>query len=373
MRIAVFTGSAAPVERHRDTAAAFARDLAAAGVGVVYGGGKVGLMGVVADAALAAGGEVLGVMPQHLVDREIAHAGLTRLDVVASMHERKARMAELADAFVALPGGAGTLEELFEVFTWGQLGLHAKPVALLDLDGFYDPLLAQLRAMAEQGYLAPENLCALGVVGDARALLDFVAAYEPPRRKWAAPGAAAALLRAALDAEGRAQAQLLEGEPEAAAQRFAEAGARYLASWEAAPPRAYGRLVGALKAQVLAGDARTAAAATRAAIAEPDSPTAAYARGLAALVEGDDAEAAACADAMRGGSEAFDRAAAALGALARRDGAAYGAAIAAIVADFERRPAHLTGVAIADTALVLERLAIARGLRSGVSSRLLPA
>ncbi len=114
----------------------FARELAVAGVGIVYGGGRVGLMGVLADAALAAGGQVVGVIPQHLVDGEIAHDRLTRLDVVASMHERKARMAELGDAFVALPGGAGTLEELFEVFTWGQLGLHAKPTALVDPDGF---------------------------------------------------------------------------------------------------------------------------------------------------------------------------------------------------------------------------------------------
>src|SRR5206468_4000928 len=121
----------------------------------------------VADAALAAGGEVIGVMPQHLVDREIAHPGVTRLDVVPDMHARKARMAELSDAFIALPGAAGTLEELFEVWTWGQLGLHAKPAALLDLDGFYDPLLEQLRTMAELGYLGREHLDALGLVPDA--------------------------------------------------------------------------------------------------------------------------------------------------------------------------------------------------------------
>jgi len=110
-------------------------------------------MGVAADAALLAGGEVIGVMPRHLVDQEIAHDGLTRLDVVADMHQRKARMAELADSFVALPGGAGTLEELFEAWTWGQLGLHAKPAALLDIGGFYRPLVEQLHVMSAAGYL----------------------------------------------------------------------------------------------------------------------------------------------------------------------------------------------------------------------------
>ena len=129
VRVAVFAGSAAGPTAHLDAAADFARRLAEAGVGIVYGGGRVGVMGVVADAALAADGEVVGVMPQHLVDREIAHRGLTRLDVVADMHARKARMTELADAFIALPGGPGTLDETFEAWTWGQLGLHDKPVA----------------------------------------------------------------------------------------------------------------------------------------------------------------------------------------------------------------------------------------------------
>jgi uncharacterized protein (TIGR00730 family) len=186
MRVAVFTGSRPGPESHRAAVAALGADLAAAGVGVVYGGGHVGLMGTVADAALAAGGEVVGVIPQHLVDDELAHPGLPRLDVVGSMHERKARMAELADAFVALPGAAGTLEELFEAWTWGMLGLHAKPVALLDVDGFWQPLLAQLRRMADDGYLERRRLDALGVVGDAAGLLAFVEAYEHPPRKWAA-------------------------------------------------------------------------------------------------------------------------------------------------------------------------------------------
>jgi uncharacterized protein (TIGR00730 family) len=133
---------------------------------------------------LAAGGEVIGVMPQHLVVLEIAHRGVTRLEVVASMHERKARMAELADAFVAMPGGAGTLEEVFEVWTWGQLGLHRKPSALLDLGGFYAPLLEQLRVMAATGYLGQPQLDSLGVVADAEQFLEFVSTYRHPERKW---------------------------------------------------------------------------------------------------------------------------------------------------------------------------------------------
>ena len=187
MRIAVFTGSHAGPPAHVDAVAAFATDLARAGIGIVYGGGNVGLMGVLADAALAAGGEVVGVIPQHLVDDEVAHAGLPRLEVVQSMHERKAVMAELADAFVALPGAAGTLEELFEAWTWGMLGLHAKPTALLDVDGFWQPLLAQLRRMVDDGYLDGKRLDALGVVTDAPGLLEFVARYEHPPRKWTAP------------------------------------------------------------------------------------------------------------------------------------------------------------------------------------------
>jgi uncharacterized protein (TIGR00730 family) len=186
-RVAVFTGSSSGTEEHRRAAARLGADLAAAGIGIVYGGGRVGLMGVVADAALAAGGEVVGVVPRHLVDREIAHPGLTRLDVVTTMHERKARMTELADAFVALPGGAGTLEELFEVLTWGQLGLHSKPTALLDPDGFFAPLLAQLDAMTAAGYVGSAHRDALGVVTDGAGLLRWIAGYQHPRPKWQQP------------------------------------------------------------------------------------------------------------------------------------------------------------------------------------------
>ena len=151
---------------------------------MVYGGGRVGLMGVVADAALAAGGEVIGVMPQHLVDREIAHRGVTRLEVVANMHERKARMAELADAFVALPGGAGTLEELFEAFTWGQLGLHRKPTALARPRRV---LRAADRAVPGHGrdrLSGTTAVRALGLVTDAGQFLEFVRTYRHPERKW---------------------------------------------------------------------------------------------------------------------------------------------------------------------------------------------
>ena len=187
MRVAVFTGSQSGPPSHRTAATRLAAGLARAGVGIVYGGGHAGMMGVVADAALAAGGSVVGVIPQHLVDDELAHTGLPQLEVVQSMHERKARMAELADAFVALPGAAGTLEELFEAWTWGMLGLHAKPTALVDVDGFWQPLVGQLRRMVDDGYLDAGRLDALGVVQDAAELLRFVEDYEHPARKWSAP------------------------------------------------------------------------------------------------------------------------------------------------------------------------------------------
>ena len=180
MRVAVFTGSHAGPASHRAAAAAFATQLAEAGVGIVYGGGKVGLMGVVADAALAAGGEVIGVIPQSLVAREIAHAGLTALHVVDTMHERKARMAALADAFVALPGGVGTLEELFEVWTWGQLGLHAKPCGLLDVAGYYRPLLAFVDQGVAEGFIRPAQRRTRVVDDDAARLIDRLAAVGAP-------------------------------------------------------------------------------------------------------------------------------------------------------------------------------------------------
>ena len=168
----MFMGSSPGTPQHREAAVALAQGLVARDVGIVYGGATVGLMGVLADAALAAGGEVVGVIPRDLFDREVPHRGVTRLVEVDSMHARKARMAELADAFVALPGGVGTLEQLFEVFTWQLLGLHAKPVLLLDPDGFYDPLVEQLDRIVEQGYLSAGKRAALVRVTGVDELLD---------------------------------------------------------------------------------------------------------------------------------------------------------------------------------------------------------
>ena len=155
MRICVFLGSnegASPA--YGEAARQFGALLARRGIGLVYGGGSIGLMGLVADGACAAGGEVIGVIPEALRARERDHDGLTTLHVVATMHERKALMAELSDAFVALPGGIGTFEELFEVWTWRQLGYHDKPVGLLDVDGYYRPLLAFLHSAVQHGFMS---------------------------------------------------------------------------------------------------------------------------------------------------------------------------------------------------------------------------
>jgi hypothetical protein len=164
--------------------------LAARGLGLVYGGGRVGLMGAVADGALAAGGEAIGVIPQELVDRELAHPGLTELRIVGSLHERKALMAELSDGFVALPGGFGTLDELMEQLTWSQLGLHAKPVGLLDVEEYWSPLIALARHATEEGFVREADLGAIAVASDAEALLDRLdrlTREERPRAKWTQP------------------------------------------------------------------------------------------------------------------------------------------------------------------------------------------
>jgi uncharacterized protein (TIGR00730 family) len=159
--------------------------LAARGIRVVYGGGRVGMMGAVADAARAAGGEVVGVIPQQIFDLEIGHTGLDDLRVVSSMHERKALMAELSDAFVALPGGIGTLEELFEVYTWAQLGIHAKPMALLDVAGYYEPLAAFLDHAVAQRFLLRETREMLAVADDFDGLLETLERWQPaPMHKW---------------------------------------------------------------------------------------------------------------------------------------------------------------------------------------------
>ena len=166
-------------------AESFGRLLGAEGITVVYGGGNIGLMGAVADAALRAGGKVIGVIPEHFVAKEVAHWGLTALHRVGSMHERKLKMAELADGFVALPGGIGTIEEIFEVFTWTQLGIHAKPCAFLDVEGYYAPLFEFLDRMAEQRFLKPDQLASLIRATDARELLDRLRHHTPVKvDKW---------------------------------------------------------------------------------------------------------------------------------------------------------------------------------------------
>jgi uncharacterized protein (TIGR00730 family) len=180
-RVCVFCGSSpGRSPAYLDAARATGRALARRGIGLVYGGGSVGLMGAAADAALAAGGEVIGVIPRGLQLRELAHAGLTTLHVVGSMHERKAKMAELAHGFVALPGGMGTLEELAEILTWAQLGLHARPCGLLDVAGYYDPLVAFLDRAVAEGFVRPEHRRLLVVAEDPDALLDAFEAWRPP-------------------------------------------------------------------------------------------------------------------------------------------------------------------------------------------------
>lgn len=160
-------------------AGAVGRELVAQGLGLVYGGGSVGLMGTVADAVLAGGGEVIGVIPRKLVQLEKEHRGLTKLIEVDTMHERKRLMMEHADGFLVLPGGYGTLEELFEVIAWLQLGFHQKPVGLLNVAGFYDLLLGQLDHMAAHGLLKPEHRAMLLVSEDTRTLLATMKAFEP--------------------------------------------------------------------------------------------------------------------------------------------------------------------------------------------------
>ncbi len=159
--------------------------LAASGRTLVYGGGHIGMMGLLADAVLAAGGRAIGVIPRTLVEKELAHKGLSELRVVGSMHERKALMAELADGFVALPGGIGTLEELFEIWTWGQLGLHVKPYGLLEVNGFFGPLLGFLDAMMREGFLRTEHRAMLLVDDDPARLLERMAVHRPVQvPKW---------------------------------------------------------------------------------------------------------------------------------------------------------------------------------------------
>jgi uncharacterized protein (TIGR00730 family) len=185
-RLCVFSGSSPGAHPdYAEAAAGLGRTLAGAGIGLVYGGASVGLMGTIADAVLEAGGDVVGVIPQALVDREIAHPGVADLRVVGSMHERKALMADLSDGFVALPGGTGTLEELFEIYTWTQLGLHAKPLGLLDVRGYYAGLAAFLDHAVAERFITPAHRDMLVVEQDAEQLLATFRHWRPPAQsKW---------------------------------------------------------------------------------------------------------------------------------------------------------------------------------------------
>lgn len=185
MKIAVYCGSRSGSEpRFAQKASELGSYLGEQGIDVVFGGGHVGLMGVVADAVLAHGGKVYGVIPEHLSDRELAHPNLTELFVVTDMHERKAKMAELADGFVALPGGIGTLEEIFEAWTWGQLGFHRKPCAFYNVDGFFDPLLAMVGRMESAGFLSQEYIDMLVLADSPDQLVEGFRTYQPPHEKW---------------------------------------------------------------------------------------------------------------------------------------------------------------------------------------------
>lgn len=185
--ICVFCGSSTGEHpAYREAATALGRHLAERKIRLVYGGGAVGLMGIVADAALAAGGEVIGIIPESLKNAEVGHSGLTRLEVVDGMHARKARMAELSDAFIALPGGLGTLEELFEVWTWGQLGYHGKPLGLLEVNGFYSKLGGFLDHIVGEGFVRKEHRAMLQIHESPRDLVDALDAWQPlAPPKWA--------------------------------------------------------------------------------------------------------------------------------------------------------------------------------------------
>jgi uncharacterized protein (TIGR00730 family) len=177
--ICVYCGSSPGVHpEYADQAALFGTRLAAQGIALIYGGGKVGLMGVVADAVLAAGGRVIGVIPRQLVEKEVAHKGLTELVVVETMHQRKTRMFELADAFVALPGGFGTLDEMFEMLTWAQLGMHAYPCAFLDVRGFYDGLRKSMDHMVQEGFVRAAQRENVWFGEDIEALFTWMHSYE---------------------------------------------------------------------------------------------------------------------------------------------------------------------------------------------------
>lgn len=180
--LTVFTGSATGADLdYQYEVRRLGRTLAEEGIGIVYGGGKVGLMGHIADAALEAGGEVRGIIPQVLVEREIAHPALTHMDLVEDMHDRKKKMADYGDAFIALPGGMGTLEEFFEAWTWQYLNIHAKPVGLYNVRGFWDPLLAMVDHMVAEGFMAEWRRDALVISDEPQELVVRLREWELPR------------------------------------------------------------------------------------------------------------------------------------------------------------------------------------------------
>ena len=186
-RICVYAGSNIGTrQEYQDVAEALGQELVTRGLGLVYGGGHVGLMGVLADAVIEGGGEVIGVMPAALFPKEVAYRNVTQFYEVGSMHERKAMMAELADGFIALPGGFGTYDELFQMITWSQIGLHSKPVGLLNVAGFFEPLLALVKHSSDEGFISPTHANLILYKETPAALLDSFATYVPaPRQgKW---------------------------------------------------------------------------------------------------------------------------------------------------------------------------------------------
>lgn len=183
-RVAVFCGSRMGASKsYREGAIALGKELASRGIALVYGGASVGIMGVIADTVLAEGGQVIGVIPEVLMDREIAHPDLTELIVVSSMHERKAKMTELADGFISMPGGAGTLEEFFEIYTWAQIGIHQKPNGLLNINGFYEPLVSMFDHMVKEQFVEEKHRSMVLVEADPKVLLDQFQAYKAPSVK----------------------------------------------------------------------------------------------------------------------------------------------------------------------------------------------
>lgn len=188
-RVCIFCGSSSGIlAEYKDAAVSTAQCLVNKGIGVVYGGGSVGLMGAVADAVLAAGGDIIGVIPKALFEKELGHSGLHRLHVVESMHERKALMADIADAFIALPGGFGTFEEFFEILTWSQLGIHRKPVGLLNTRGYYDALIKMCDHAMNEGFLRPEDRSRIISTTDPETLVNLVLTTEVPETtKWLRP------------------------------------------------------------------------------------------------------------------------------------------------------------------------------------------